>query len=396
MIGKKIALLSVVALAVSMLSACGDNTSGNNADNSVGNTVDSEADNDAGNTTDNSEDNTSGNDADYVYIRELNADDYVTLGEYKGIELNETPPVVSDDDVDQYINTYVLSSQATIEPVEDRTDVREGDTVNIDYAGYRDGVAFSGGTAQGYDLTIGSGTFIPGFEDGLIGSNVGDTVSLDLTFPENYSNTDLAGAAVVFEVKINSISVTKLPELTDELVQELDIGDCSTVEELRSYMYDYLYSSAESSYKSTLKNDITKAVMDNCTFKEELPGKLIDRYYDALIEDMSETASYYGMDLTTYIQNAYNMDEETYTGIVRGNAQNMAEQYIMFQAIADMEGLNMTDEEINTASEEWASDYGYESVDALLDQIDKESLGEYFMAEKVVEFLLENAVINTN
>ena len=396
MFRKKIALLSAVALAVGMLSACGDNTSENNADNSVENTVDIKADNDAGNTTDNSGDNASGNDADYVYISELNADDYVTLGEYKGIELNETPPSVSDDDVSQYINTQFLSSKAAIVPVEDRTDVREGDTVNIDYAGYKDGVAFSGGTAQGYDLTIGSGNFIPGFEDGLIGSNVGDTVSLDLTFPENYGNADLAGAAVVFEVKVNSISVTEVPELTDELVQELNIGDCSNVEELRANVNDYLYSNAESIYSTTLRNDITKAVIANCTFKEELPEKLIDRYYDLLIEDMLAAASYYGMDLSTYIQNAYNMDEETYTEIARDNERNMSEQYIMFQAIAVTEELNMTDEEINATSEEWASDYGYESVDALLNQIDKKSLSEYFMAEKVVEFLLENAVINTN
>lgn len=388
---KKTVLLLAVMFIASAVSACGnnsDNNAENNTDINSETNIETGTDNNAENSVDNKAEN-------YVYISTINAADYITLGEYMGVEITEEDPSVSQEDVDQYINDYILASRPVITPVEDRTDVREGDTANIDYVGYRDGVAFDGGTAQGYDLVIGSGSFIPGFEDGLIGTNVGDTVSLDLTFPEDYFNAEMAGVSVTFEVTINSLSISELPELTDEFVKELAIGECSTVEELNSYMHDHLSSASMSTYDQNVKNDITGAVMENCTFKEELPSGLVDRYYDALIEDMTETATAVGLDLNTYVKNYYNMDEATYTGIISNNAQMMAKQYIMFQAIADAEGLNMTDEEKDRTMEEFAQNYGFQSVDDLKKQMDEESLSEYMLAEKVVAFLIDNATINT-
>lgn len=391
-IRKKTALLLAVMLMVGTVSACG-----NNSDNNRENNTDINAENNTEAGTDSNAENSVDNKAEnYVYISGINAADYVTLGEYKGIEITEEDPSVSQEDVDKYIDDYILASRAVKIPVEDRTDVREGDTANIDFTGYRDGVPFDGGADQGFDLVIGSGSFIPGFEDGLIGANVGDTVSLDLTFPENYSNKEMAGVSVTFEVTINSLSISELPELTDELVKELAVGECSTVEELNSYINDYLSSAVMRTYEQNIKNDVTGAVMENCTFKEELPGGLIERYYDVLIEDMTETAASVGLDLNTYVQNYYNMDEAAYTAIIRNNAQMMAKQYIMFQAIADAESLNMTDEEKAQTMEELAQNYGFQSVDDLKEQMDEESLSEYMMAEKVVAFLLDNATINTN
>ncbi len=391
-ISKKTALLLAVMFMVGTVSACG-----NNSDNNRENNADINAENNTEAGTDNKAENSVDNEAKgYVYISEISAADFVTLGEYKGVEITEEGPSVSQEDVDKYIDDYILASRAVKIPVEDRTDVREGDTANIDYTGYRDGVPFDRGADQGFDLVIGSGSFIPGFEDGLIGANVGDTVSLDLTFPENYGNKEMAGVSVTFEVTINSLSISELPELTDELVKELAVGECSTVEELNSYMHDYLSSAAMRTYEQNIKNDVTGAVMENCTFKEELPGGLIDRYYDVLIEDMTEAAASVGLDLNTYVQNYYNMDEAAYTAIIRNNAQMMAKQYIMFQAIADAESLNMTDEEKAQTMEELAQNYGFQSVDVLKEQMDEESLSEYMMAEKVVAFLLDNATINTN
>lgn len=385
MMKKRAALSAAVMLVMCMVSACGANNenAADGANGAGGEKVDSSA-------------NTADGGIGSAYISGIKVSDYVTLGEYKGIELVEEEPAVPEGYVEHYIDTYILAARATVTPVEDRTDVREGDTANIDYVGYRDGVAFDGGTAQGYDLTIGSGSFIPGFEDGLIGKNVGDTVTLDLTFPDDYVNAEMAGVSVSFEVTINSISIVEVPELTDELVQELDLEGCSTTEELNSYLNDYFYETAVNAYNQTVKNDITNAVMENCVFKEELPGELIERYYGILIEDMTETALSNGMDLNTYVKNYYNMDEETYTGIIRNNAGNMAKQYIMFKAIADAEGINMTEAEQDKAMEEWAAERGYESVDSLLKQMDEETFKEYLMAEEVVAFLLENATINTN
>lgn len=327
---------------------------------------------------------------DNSYLSGIKAADYVTLGEYIGIELTEAEPAVTDENVDSYI-AYILAQRAVKTEVTGRA-VEEGDTVNIDYAGYRDGVAFDGGTAQGQDLTIGSGRFIPGFEDGLIGKNIGETVSLDLTFPENYDHEELAGAAVVFEVTINSISVYETPELTDEFVQELGIVGCSTAAEYRDYVYDLFYQDAVNIYDNSVRNDITQAAMANCIFKEP-PEKMVDRFYNILRDSMAATAASYNMDLDIYMQNYYNMDTQAYEEAIQGDAKIMAEQYIMFQAIADKEGLNLSEEETAREMEERALEYGYESAEAFKEQSDEETFREYLMVEKTIEFLIENANI---
>lgn len=381
---KKIILVAALTLVLVMTSACGRADSGNAGTDNTGNEAQTK------------ETGSNKGDDEYIYVNQISADEYITLGEYKGIELNEIPPSVPDGYVSQYIDTYILAPRAKVTPIEDRTDVQEGDTVNIDYVGYRDGEAFDGGTAQGYDLTIGSGAFIPGFEDGLIGKNVGETVTLDLTFPSDYRNTEMAGVAVSFEVTINSISISEIPELTDELVKELELEDCSTVEELNDYLNEYFYSAALNSYNNTVKNDITGAVLTNCTFKKEIPDKMVDRYYDMLIEDMTATAESSGMDLNSYVKEYYNMDEAEYTERVRNNAVTMAQQYIMFKAIADAEGLNITDESMAQELEKMAERYGDESVEMIKEEMGEEAVNEYLMAEAVVDFLIENAKINTN
>lgn len=388
---KKTALLLAVMLMAGTVPACGNN-SDNNRENNTDVNAETNAEAGSDNNAENSVDNKAEN---YVYISEINTADYVTLGEYKGIELTEEAVSIPDEYVDRYIDDNILSSRAVKTEVEDRTDVREGDTANIDYIGYKDGVAFDGGTAEGYDLVIGSGSFISGFEDGLIGAEVGETVSLDLTFPENYPSEDLAGADVVFEVTINSISVTETPELTDELVMELAIENCATVEELKSYLYDTFYSTAMQNYDQTVNNDVVEAAMENCTF-EELPDEIVGRYYDALIDRVTSTAESYGMDLSTYIQNYYGMEEDEYKERLKENAQTIAQRYVMFYAIAGAEGIDFTDEEKEEMMEELASSYGLESVDELKEEIDEETMNEYILAEKVVEFLVDNAIINTN
>lgn len=349
---KKIMLLAAVTLAAGMLSACGK---------------------------------------DAAYLREIKASDYVTLGEYKGIEVTQPEPEVTDEYVDSYIE-YLRSQRAVTVDVTDRTTVQEGDTVNIDYTGYRDGVAFEGGAAQGDSLTIGSGRFIDGFEDGLIGTSVGETVTLELTFPDNYTNAELAGAAVTFDVTVNSISISETPELTDELVQEFGIAECSTVEELRTYVYDAFYEEAVSMYEDAIASDITQAVMANSIFSEP-PEKMVKRYQDVLLESMTAQASSYGVNLDTFMMNYYGMDTESYMAVFQEDAVTMAQQYIMFQAIADAEGLNPTKDEIAQKMEEEALEFGYESVDAFKEEVGEEVFYEYLISETAMDFLKENAVI---
>lgn len=354
---KKIAIFAAAVLSVSMLSACGKDT---------------------------------------AYLKGIDASKYVTLGEYKGIEVTEKAPEVTDDVVDYYINNYILASMAVTTEVTDRTVVEDGDTVNIDFTGYRDGTPFENGSAQGASLTIGSGSYIPGFEDGLIGANVGDTVTLDLTFPDDYElNPDMAGVEVSFEVTVNGISIVEIPELTDEIVQGIGIGECSTPDELRKYLYESLYNNAMDSYNDAVRSDIINATMANCIFKDP-PQKMVDRYYDMIVEGMTTQASAYGMDLETFMYNYYYMTESDYMEAFTENATTSAQQYIMFQAIADAEGLNISEEELSKAMEENASEFGYESIEAFKEQVEEEEFREYIMAETVMDFLIENAVFTNS
>ena len=325
-------------------------------------------------------------------LKDIKAADYVTLGNYMGIQASAPEPVVEDNLVDMYIEYYILPNHATTEKVTDRA-VQEGDTANIDFTGYIEGEAFDGGTGTGYDLTIGSHQFIDGFEDGLIGANIGDTVKLDLAFPDPYDNNpDLSGVPVVFEVKVNSISRTVLPELTDEFVQSLNIEECKNETDLRNYVYDYFYQNAVQTYQSTIENTLTDKIMSECTFKEP-PAKMIDRFTRNLKDAMNAQASLQNMTLVQYMQTYYGMDAEAYEEKFSGDALTAAQQYIMFQAIADAEGLNPDEDQIQEEISGRVEVYGYESEEAFRESTDLELLREQLMRRNVMEFLKENGNI---
>ncbi len=322
------------------------------------------------------------------YLREITASDYVELGNYKGIEVTVNDPETvarknADDDL-----VYLHSINTNLAEVTDRTVVEEGDMVNIDYAGYRDGVAFDGGTATDQNLMIGSGAFIPGFEDGLIGKEVGETVMLDLTFPADYKSEEMAGAEVTFEVTINGIFIS---ELTAEFINEVVQSDFGTVEEFKDYSYNMYYEDAVSANEREITSTIVQAVTANCIFKEP-PEKMVERYCNMQIEDMTTQLASYGTDLNTYMQTYYGMNMEEYMQAFKEVATQMAQRYIMLQAIADAEGIKLADEEIAQAMEEQAEAFG----DASVEELGEEFFYENLLADKVLDFLEENAEIYIN
>lgn len=324
------------------------------------------------------------------YLKDIKAEKYVTLGNYKGIELEETEPSVADGVVDSYIN-YILAQSATTTEVTGRA-VQDGDVVSIDYTGYLDGEAFDGGTGS-YDLTIGSDSFIDGFEDGLIGHEKGEQVTLDLTFPDPYQNNpDLAGKPVVFEVTINAIQETQTPELTDEFVTGLGLEGVEDVTAFREYVYNIFYQDAEYTYDNTVKSDVTDAVMAGCTF-QELPQEMSDRYYQGLVDEITTLATNQSMSLDTYMSTYYGLDAETYPDKLKEIGLTRGQQYVMFQAIADAEGISVTDDEVEQEIQSRVEAYGYDSVEDYKEGTDVESLREYLMANKVMDFLIENAEI---
>lgn len=306
----------------------------------------------------------------------------VTLGEYKGIEVTKDPVEVTDEELQQAIDQDLAAHEKKVDV--DR-EVKDGDVVNIDYAGTKDGVAFDGGTAKGYDLTIGSNQFIDGFEDGLIGAKKGDKVSLNVTFPENYQNKDLAGKPVVFEVTVNSVQEKQVPELNDAYVQENTKS--KTVDEYKEETKQTLLKSKNDATEQKVKNDIYTAISANC--KVEPEQKAIDANYDNLIARYTNQAAAYGMDFTTFITAFTGMKEEDFKTAAKTQAEEIVKQRLIVNAIAEKEKLAVTDDD----RKEVATELGYENAEELIKAEGQFEVDDYVMNNKVMEYLMQNAVI---
>lgn len=290
-----------------------------------------------------------------------NLEDYVTLGEYQNLTVEEEPKAeVTEEDVDSYIERQLINNYDPVEVTEDRA-VQENDTVNIDYTGYLDGEAFDGGPAQGQDLLIGSGSFIDGFEDGLIGHKKGETVSLDLTFPEDYSpNPDLAGQAVVFEVTINSIS--EPAQLTDQWVAANT--DYSTAEEYRNAQKESLVQQTDNEYESQVKSDLFQQVTENSEIKDYPEEALNDLKTDIETQMDNLYTSTYGVSLDEYLESQGISQEEADQSFDE-TAKSYLSQYMITQAILDAEGITLTEADYEKALDEFAQLSGFSDGEAI-------------------------------
>ena len=312
------------------------------------------------------------------YLSDFKAKDYVILGNYDGLELVVAEPEVTDEYLDGYIE-YLLMSNPSYKEVTDRS-VQSGDLVNIDFEGRRDGVAFDGGTSQGYDLAIGSGSFIPGFEDGVIGMGIGETKDLDLNFPDPYKpNPDLSGAPVVFTVTLNSIKEPVEAELTDEYVAGLNLAGCETVEDYRNYLYEGLLEQAETVYEDEKLDAALTAAQESSVF-EEPPAGMVGRLKDMLMSNANAYAEYSNLEIGDYVARAYGGAAEDYEETLTDQAKEMAKSYILVSAIADQEKITVTDEEL---AESLSGRSG----------VDEEAYREFLLLEKVGKFLAEKASV---
>ena len=326
-----------------------------------------------------------------IYFDEIDVENNVTLGDYKGVEVVSSAAKVSDEEVDAYIE-YMMSMYSDLEEITDRDIVENGDVANIDYEGKKDGVAFDGGTASGYDLAIGSGSFIPGFEEGLIGVKKGETIDLPLTFPENYPAEDLAGAEVVFTVTVNGIYKEIAGEFNDEFVAGLAIDDITTVEEYRVYLKSMMEESYSEQAGQELEVQVVTLVTENAGVKE-IPQGLIDKFYDINISNMTYNASMYGMDLQSFVSAYYGMDEETFEAETVAAAEESAKQAMVCLKVAKEENLQITEDEMNTAIEENYAAYGYTSAEEFKNAVDLEEYKDSLLLTKIVNFLVDNAVV---
>ena len=327
-----------------------------------------------------------------MYFDEINVDEYVTLGEYKGLEVVNTQQPVSDEEVDSYIEYLLSSTGGELEEIADRDVIENGDVANIDYVGKKDGVAFDGGTDEGYDLKIGSGSFIPGFEEGLVGVKKGETVDLELTFPENYHAADLAGAKVVFTVTVNGIYKELVPEFNDEFVKGLSIENVSTTEEYRSYLKTTMEENEKQYALQDMQTQLLTMVTENATVSGR-PQELVDRFYQVNINNMTYNAMMYGMDLETFVSAYYGMDNETFETETVAAAEESAKQALVCLKIAADENIVVTEEEVNEAIENNYAEYGYANAEDFKASIDMNEYKDSLLLNKIVDFLVENATI---
>lgn len=331
---------------------------------------------------------------------ETDPDDYVTLGNYQDLSVEVTYVTYTEEDVQTAIEEELAACVESYDLYEYETivsanTVESGSLVNIDYEGKIDGETFSGGSAQGAHLEIGSGSFIDGFEDGLIGKQVGETVDLDLTFPEDYSNTDYAGKDAVFTVSINSIDDRKMPEYTDDLISSI-FGSygLTTYDEYEQYIRDYIESSCSDQNDTALEDAIWDAVYAVCEVGEP-PQEMIDKQYSDLTEYWESYAEYYSMDVDSLIE-AMGMDEESFETQNQESAKEQAQIELAYMALAKAEGIEVDEDMVNEVAESEYADYGYDSADAFIEGMGQEDFESYVMRKNVMERLKELVTVTEN
>lgn len=336
-------------------------------------------------------------------LADIDVDKYITeLGAYQNIEVEEPViPEITDATIDDYIN-YMLSQCGITDYVKtDKTVVENGDVANIDYCGSIDGVEFEGGKAEGYDLVIGSGTFIPGFEDALIGKEVGFEGPIDVTFPEEYGAENLAGKAAVFDIKINYISEQKEAELTDENAATLALMmgsmDIASADALREYVKTNLTNYTKQLYDENIAINAVTCVLDNTKFSDEpLPADILENVKNELTESDQKSADYYGVELKEYVETTYSESYDAYIVERDETAARMVQILLVAEKIARLEKIEVTDEEIQEGiNNEAANNQNANTADATADtlQSDKGMVRNYLIQNKVAKKILETATI---
>lgn len=371
---KKVALLVCAMLTISLLGACGKGKeSGSTEDKSIAASVEEEAASEATSVVD-----------DGLPVAEAGTplSEIITLGQYENLELNRVISKVSDEEVDEAIAAELYDNVNDPE-----YGAQNGDIVDIAFVGKKDGVAFEGGTSESYNLTLGSNSFIPGFEDGCIGMKLDETRDLNLTFPENYQSAELAGQEVVFTVTINAIS--RPVELTDEWVAA-NHPEHENADSYRKLKRDELEAANLLNADNNLKAEIMGVIVDNATFTA-LSAEYIaagEKVYD---DSYNYMASLYGMDLATFIENTDG--QEAYDAAKNQYARNACQRYMVLHAIEAEKGWSEEDEETQRRMLEYGDMNGGMSIEELKLLYGEENLYLNILADRVLDLAMESAVI---
>ena len=370
-----ISMLLVMALSVT---GCSQKTATKDKDTKTEETAKTD---DAEETeSDNTEDTSEDTPTTAELMAGIDVEKCVTLGDYKGVTVEKTIQSVTDEDVQNEIDNALANY-----PVEVDQAAKEGDTVNIDYVGKIDGEEFDGGSDQGADLKLGSGKFIDGFEDGLIGARKGETRTLNLTFPEDYTQ-DLAGKAVEFTVTVNAVK-EPLSEPTDQWVADNIEG----YDNLADYKAG-IRSEQEESNEQTAENQVRYAawtqVIDNCTINE-YPETLVEVGKKLYKQQVETYAKYAGMELDAYIESS-GLTQEEYQSNMEEYGKNVAAQALVCQAICNKEGLAIGDDDYQKALQDMLTEYGC-TEEELIQTYGQDNVEQSIMLNRVSNLIMENA-----
>ena len=310
----------------------------------------------------------------------------VTLGKYKGIEIKKVEYNVSDEDVEHELG-HMAEKNARLVSVEDRP-VESGDITVIDFEGFVDGKAFDGGKAENHELTIGSNTFIPGFEDQIIGMKLEEEKEINVKFPEEYFSANLAGKDAMFKVKLHEIKKKEMPEINDELAK--DISEFDTIDELKKSIREKQEEQNKQRAKYETEDEVIKAVCDEA--KVDIPNGMIELEIDRMAQDIETRLSYQGMKLEQYLK-MMNKTMEDFRKENREQAENAVKSRLVLEAVEKDAKIEVTEEEISAKIKEMAENYGRKEEEVKDNPELVKYVGDSLKTEKTIKFLVENAKI---
>lgn len=374
---KAVVAMLIMCMAVSA-AACGKSSDTEKTTTETTDTKDSE-DSEKDSTDTDTKEAASSEGKRLVSVKDVSK--YVTIGEYKGLELTRTSQPVTDDDVQAEIN-YNLEDNGS--EVKDGT-VENGDTVTINFTGTIDGKEFDGGSAEDYELVVSDGEMIDGFEDGIVGMKSGETKELDLTFPDDYYEESVAGKAVVFKVTLQKF--TRPAELTDEWVAENT--EYKTVDEYRAAVKTQLEDTAVQTADYELYSDAWNEVQAASEIKD-YPKEDVDaakKSYQELNEKYVKDA---GMEMADFLK-SQGMSEEDYESECQQYAESKVEQNLIVQGIMDAEGLSIDDEETQKLKDDLIKEYGFASIDEMIETYGEQEVNESLALLRVERFIVDNA-----
>lgn len=307
----------------------------------------------------------------------------VSIGEYKGLSAPKPETSVSDEEVEKEVEA-MRARNARIETVE--RPAESGDTAVINFEGFLDGVPFEGGKGENYDLELGSGSFIPGFEDKIIGMTIGEERDLDLVFPENYKE-DLAGKAVVFKVKVNEIKEKILPELDDEFAK--DVSEFDTLDEYRANIRDNILKSRIKEVDETFEGLLMDKLVD--ILDADVPDAMVDEQQDIATENLQRQISAYGMTIESYIQ-MLGTTPDQFSERMRESSLKQVKVTLALTKISELEGIEVSDDEVDKEYEEASERFGVK-VDELKESVPREGMVRDLKLKKAAQVVKDSAVV---